>query len=166
MRESHIATVGCGMSESPNPRNSKDLSWIPLYGNSALSNNLWYGDKKTNDFCQGRFVFKLFDIFKTKNSVPQIIAEHWISVLQDSGRICGTPEIRWFRHPIAHCGIPALSFEVHRAPCPTPFQRRLPDPVKQQKFRTVMIPRYIYKTSLPSGRTILHNQVCHAWQRK
>ena len=24
-------------------------------------------DKKTSDFCQGRFVSKLFDIFKTKN---------------------------------------------------------------------------------------------------
>ena len=35
-------TVGCRMSESPNPHNSTHLSRIPQYGNSALSNNLLY----------------------------------------------------------------------------------------------------------------------------
>jgi len=30
-------TVGCGMSESPNPRNPIDPSWIPQYANSVMS---------------------------------------------------------------------------------------------------------------------------------
>jgi len=126
-------TVGCGMSESPNPRNPTDPSWIPQSENSGLSDNLWYQfflfwryqiiwiqtclDKNLSSFCQGRFVSKLFDIFKTKNLVPQIIAQRWISVLRDSGRICGILEIWRFWHPTAHCGIPACSFEVARAPC-------------------------------------------------
>jgi len=33
-------TVGCGMSESPNPRNPTDPSRIPQYANSVMSNNL------------------------------------------------------------------------------------------------------------------------------
>ena len=38
--------VGFGMLEWPNPQNSTDPSRIPQYGNSELSNNLWY-----QDFC-------------------------------------------------------------------------------------------------------------------
>jgi len=74
-------------------------------------------DKKPNDFCQGRFVSKLFDIFKTKNLVPQIIAHRWIWVLWDSGWICRIPGIRRIRHPTAHCGITAFLCDVHRPPC-------------------------------------------------
>ena len=74
-------------------------------------------DKKTNDFCQGRFVSKLFHIFKSNNLVPQTIAQRCISVLRDSGWICGILGIRRFRQPTARCGIHAFSFEVDRAPC-------------------------------------------------
>ena len=73
--------------------------------------------QKSCVLCQGRFVSKLFDIFKTENLVPHIIAQRWISLLRDSGRICGILGIRRFRHPTAHCGIPAFSFEVDRVPC-------------------------------------------------
>jgi len=54
---------------------------------------------------------------KTKNLVPRIITQCWISVLQDSERICGIPGIQRCRNPTAHCGIPAFLHEVHRAPC-------------------------------------------------
>jgi len=55
--------------------------------------------------------------WKQGKVVPLIIAECWISVLQDSERICGITVIRRFRNHTAHYGITAFSLQVARAPC-------------------------------------------------
>jgi len=107
----------------PESRSIEIQHWAIILGKKLpvlkISNNLdtnlpW---QKSFVFCKGRFVFKLFDIFKTNNLVPRIIAQCWISILRDSGRICDNPGIQHFRHPIAHCWIPAFLFEVDRVPC-------------------------------------------------
>jgi len=131
-RKCRNPTVGCGMSESPNPKNPTVPFRIPQYGNSALSNNLlykifcfedikWFGYKpaltKIIRFLSRQVCIQIIWYLQNKKLVPQIIAQRWISVLRDSGRICGILWIRRFRHPTAHCGIPAFSFEVDWAPC-------------------------------------------------
>jgi len=106
----------------PESRSTEMQRWAIVCGTKLFDLKIW-NNFDTNLPWQKSFVFLSRQIcmhiiwyFQNKNLVPQIIAHLWISVLRDSGRICGILGIRRFRQPTAYCGIHAFSFEVDLAP--------------------------------------------------
>jgi len=108
----------------PESRSIEMQHWAIILGTKVsvlrisknLDTNLCW--QKTNFFVNtGLYPNYLKSSKQINNLVPRIIAQCWISILRDSGRILWCSVIQRFRHPIAHCGIHAFLFEVDRAPC-------------------------------------------------
>jgi len=98
--------------------------------------------------------YPLVSVKRMRHALP--VWPPWVSPCRTRSMVRRPPHIysdchqrQWWISTILQWSPPSWQSPIRKLP--TPFQKRPPDPVTQNKFRTVMIQRYMYKISQVDG---------------